>query len=212
MATLTKTKKKPWDRGARERLLTGASRLFARKGYAAATVREIVQEAGVSKPVLYYYFKNKEGPYLDLMREALARFDALLEESRQHRGSVRERLILLSERIFGLFMEQIEVARLAYSIYFGPSQGAPSFDFEALHLKFRQVLMTLVEEGIGNQEIKKKNVLDITIALLGVINVAMELKLGHPELHLGKKELRRVLNLLFEGLAREKETIRGKKG
>jgi hypothetical protein len=70
----------------------------------------------------------------------------------------------------------------------------------------------LVEEGIGNQEIKKKNVLDITIALLGVINVAMELKIGHPELHLGKKELRRVLHLLFEGLAREKETIRGEKG
>ncbi len=206
------TKKKPFDRRARERLLTSASRLFARKGYAAATVREIVQEAGVSKPVLYYYFKSKEGLYLELMRAALTRFEALLEESRQYQGSVRERIIRLAERIFGLFMEQIEVARLAYSIYFGPSQGAPFFDFDALHLKFRQVLMTLVEEGIGNREIKKKNVSDITIALLGVIIVAMELKLGHPELQLGKKGLRRVLHLLFEGLAQEKEMIRGKKG
>ena len=37
------------DSNARERLLQGAARLFARKGYAATTVREIVTAAGVRK-------------------------------------------------------------------------------------------------------------------------------------------------------------------
>ena len=44
---------------ARERLLSGATELFASKGYAATTVREIVERAGVTKPVLYYYFRSK---------------------------------------------------------------------------------------------------------------------------------------------------------
>ena len=59
----------------RERLLTGATELFTRKGYAATTVREIVAAAGVTKPVLYYYFRNKEGIYLELIRGAFAKFE-----------------------------------------------------------------------------------------------------------------------------------------
>ena len=66
---------------ARERLLSGATALFASKGYAATTVREIVERAGVTKPVLYYYFRSKEGIYLDLMREPFSEFAALVEEA-----------------------------------------------------------------------------------------------------------------------------------
>jgi len=40
----------------KERLLETAIGMFAEKGYAGTSVREIVEQAGVSKPVLYYYF------------------------------------------------------------------------------------------------------------------------------------------------------------
>jgi AcrR family transcriptional regulator len=46
---------------SRERLLETAIGMFAAKGYAGTSVREIVERAAVSKPVLYYYFKSKEG-------------------------------------------------------------------------------------------------------------------------------------------------------
>ena len=51
----------------RERLLTEALRLFTSKGFSATSVREIVESAGVTKPVLYYYFGSKEGLYLEIM-------------------------------------------------------------------------------------------------------------------------------------------------
>jgi AcrR family transcriptional regulator len=57
------------DEGARHRLLVAATRLFARTGYAATSVREIVEAAGVTKPVLYYYFQSKEGLYLAILEE-----------------------------------------------------------------------------------------------------------------------------------------------
>ncbi len=44
----------------RGRLLEAALRVISRKGYSAATVDEIVKEAGVSKGVAYYHFKSKE--------------------------------------------------------------------------------------------------------------------------------------------------------
>ncbi|MCU0579797.1 MAG: TetR/AcrR family transcriptional regulator, partial [Desulfobacterota bacterium] len=149
------------DSNARERLLTSAARLFSRKGYAATTVREIVAEAGVTKPVLYYYFQNKEGLYTELLHGALERFDALLEEVRQRQGSVVDRLLFLTDRALALFMDQIEVARLSYSIYYGPPQGAPVFDLDAYHLKFQTRLSALIREGFRAREFRRGTVEDV---------------------------------------------------
>ncbi len=44
----------------RERILKVAERLFAAQGYANTTLEQIVLELGVSKPFVYYYFKNKQ--------------------------------------------------------------------------------------------------------------------------------------------------------
>ena len=43
----------------RNSLLAAAARVIAQKGYSAATVGEIAKEAGVSKGLAYYHFKNK---------------------------------------------------------------------------------------------------------------------------------------------------------
>ncbi len=66
---------------ARVRLRRSATELFGRNGYAATTVRGIVEAAGVTKPALHYHFKNKEGLYLELMQASYARFPAILDES-----------------------------------------------------------------------------------------------------------------------------------
>ena len=60
------------ESNSRERLLETATELFAEKGYAATSVREIVERAGVSKPVLYYYFKSKEGLFYAILDWAAA--------------------------------------------------------------------------------------------------------------------------------------------
>ena len=44
-----------------------AARLFARNGFAATTVEEIVTEAGVSKPMLYRHFESKKELQLRLL-------------------------------------------------------------------------------------------------------------------------------------------------
>lgn len=67
--------------GAKERLLAAAVELFCEKGVHATSVREIVERAGVTKPVLYYYFKNKDGIFHTLISETMARFRADLTEA-----------------------------------------------------------------------------------------------------------------------------------
>ena len=44
----------------RERILAAAEALFDRQGYASTTMEQIVGALGVTKPFVYYYFKNKQ--------------------------------------------------------------------------------------------------------------------------------------------------------
>lgn len=189
------------EAAVRQRLLSCAIGLFTQKGYTATTVREIVAAAGVTKPALYYYFRNKEGIYLELTREAFAKFDGLLDALRGQEGSATKRLLRLSDQVFSLFMEHLEVVRLMYSIYYGPPQGAPFFDFDTYHLKFQDAIKQLVREGIQKGEFLKGNAENMMWAILGAINVAMEVRLCHPEMGMERKTLARILKLIFEGIS-----------
>ena len=210
MSEVGKISKSP-DTDVRQRLLSCATELFTRKGYTATTVREIVEAAGVTKPVLYYYFQSKEGIYLELIRGTFAKFDALLDSSRGQRGTVTETLLRLSDQVFSLFMENIEVARLMYSIYYGPPQGAPFFDFDTYHLKFQGAMRRLVREGSRKREVREGNANDMVWAIIGAVNVAMEVRLCHPEMGMERKRLARILRLILQGISAQRTGQEGRR-
>lgn len=189
------------DDTVRNRVFVGALKLFNRKGYSATTVREIVAEAGVTKPVLYYYFGSKEGVYLSLITESFARINVLIEELERMEGSSRERLFWFTDKIFTLADANIEQVRLMYAIYYGPPQGAPFFDFEAYHQKIQQSVQSLVIEGIGAGEFKDMDAEEIMWAVVGALNIAIELRLCHPERDLDSAGLVRILGVIFKGIS-----------
>jgi AcrR family transcriptional regulator len=66
------------DRGAaaREHLMAHATRIFAAKGYAGASTREICDAAGVNVAAIHYYFGDKEGLYRAVLMRPLAEMTA----------------------------------------------------------------------------------------------------------------------------------------
>ena len=60
----SEAKKQP-DRGAlaRAQLIAHATRIFAAKGYAATSTREVCHAAGANVAAIHYYFGDKEGLY-----------------------------------------------------------------------------------------------------------------------------------------------------
>ena len=63
------------DRGAqaREALVAHATRIFAAKGFAAASTREICLAAGVNVAAIHYYFGDKEGLYRAVLTAPIER-------------------------------------------------------------------------------------------------------------------------------------------
>ena len=185
----------------RQRLLDAALQLFSTKGYAATSVRELVEAAGVTKPVLYYYFKNKEGLYLVLMGDALGDFFQVAEQARTAPGSVTERICGYCTALLDIFIERLPVARLVYAIYYGPPQGAPHIDFEASFSTMLAHMEQLVSEGISTGEFKQVSPPDAAWAIVALLNTTMEEQFNQTrQVRVDRSGLLRLLSLLFEGI------------
>lgn len=48
------------DKGAEERILAAARKVFMSKGMAGARMQDIANEAGINKALLHYYFRDKD--------------------------------------------------------------------------------------------------------------------------------------------------------
>jgi AcrR family transcriptional regulator len=69
-------------RAERERqMLEVADRIFSERGYLAASMDEIAEGAGISKPMLYSYFGSKEGLFAACVRRASQLLRERIEEA-----------------------------------------------------------------------------------------------------------------------------------
>jgi TetR/AcrR family transcriptional regulator len=203
-------KRPPGGQDVRARLLESATGLFVRKGYAGTTVREIVESAGVTKPALYYYFENKEGLFLELMRGAHTRFLALLDEVLEGDGSAAGKIRALLERGYDLFLEHRDIARIGYAIYYGPPQGAPFFDFDDFQLKLLNAFRSLVLEGVSSGEFGIRDTEAGVLGVMAVFNLVTELELCHTQQSLGRAGVGRLLDVVFDGI-RYNDQAKGKR-
>ena len=189
----------------RDRLLRAATELFAQKGYAATSVSEIVGAAGVTKPILYYYFKHKEGLYLEILHEAYGRMDAVVEQGLERTGSAFERFKLLLGELLDLLIEKTDVARMIYSVYYGAPQGAPAFDFDVHWFKYLATLQRIIEDGIQAGEIQGECAEEVMLTVAGLMSITMEMRLSRREaLELDRDRMERLLRMLFIGIATDK--------
>lgn len=72
---------------------------MAEKGYGAATVAALVEEAGIPPSSVYHYFDSKEGVLLAVMERGAERFFEELPDFETRRGSQTERLHALVEAV-----------------------------------------------------------------------------------------------------------------
>ncbi|MFA6958659.1 MAG: TetR/AcrR family transcriptional regulator [Thermoanaerobaculia bacterium] len=185
----------------RERLLLAATEIFTSRGYSAASVREIVERAEVTKPVLYYHFRSKEGIYLALVEQLLGDFEARLAEGREHEGSARERITLMCIDLFELILDRIDMVRFFYAVFYGPPQSAPFFEFQVFPQHFRDAVDSAIRDGVDSGELQKRAIGDVTTAVEAMLNIATEIALVEPERNFTSDDLVRLISLLFDGIA-----------
>lgn len=194
------------DERVRTRLLNAAVRVFDRKGYAAASVREVAEMAGVTKPAVYYHFGSKEGLLLAILEQAKREVDSAIEQALARTGTARARILAMCEDIYGLFGQNVPIARVAHAVFLGPPEGAPPFDVTVFEARFRGAIERIVGDGIASGELRDVAPRDTALAVMGILEGCNERQL-HPAFEpVGLDGLRRLLNLLFDGVTRAART------
>ena len=97
-----------------EQTLSVARALFAERGYAAVTMDEVAAEVGVTKPLLYNYFGNKEGLYAACMERAGDALSATIAASVAATSSPEEALRAGGQAFFAF----LDSERAAWAVLF----------------------------------------------------------------------------------------------
>jgi AcrR family transcriptional regulator len=69
-------------RATAEKILLVASKMFAEKGFANVSVRDICRETGTTPPVIYYHFGSKKGLFEAVARKQISMVDFIRKLSR----------------------------------------------------------------------------------------------------------------------------------
>jgi AcrR family transcriptional regulator len=180
------------------KLLEAAVRLFAHKGYPATSTREIVEAAGVTKPMLYYYFQSKEG----ILAAAIAHFvDQFHERLRQvvaQPFEPRKQLVELVWTHLAFCQEHKPLARLFYALYFGPDDQKNLVDLNEYTQVGHELLMQVVERATQAHLARRGSQEEFGIALHGMINIYVMAALN-DDVDLSGELAERIVNDLLRG-------------
>src|SRR6202012_1191473 len=108
-----------------ERILANALNHFCSYGYNGTSVREITAASQVTKPTLYYYFKNKEDLYTRLAQSCFSMVISQLEEvsktDKDFKGGV-EALFRCMDQVAA---KNPAALKLIHGMVVAPQRGAP---------------------------------------------------------------------------------------
>jgi AcrR family transcriptional regulator len=188
----------------RAQIMTTAVELFAAKGYAATTVREIVSRAGVTKPVLYYYFTSKEGLFQAVMDDAREIQTRIINETLAGGGSAREKLALLFRLIYRAVRRHPHMVRMIQNVAFAPPQGTPPVDIFAFHRSMVDTVRRIYAEGLARGELRPTDPEDAAALVLSLVDFCMHVDYLQQQPPDPQRPLR-LLDLAFGGLAADEE-------
>ena len=127
-------------------ILAAAKQVLSRYGYAGATISRVATEAGVSRGLLHYYFRNKEDMLAKVLRDNMGTGGKILADILDNSSSAEDfaaRLTWAFRKLydekrdfFTLFMEGISVSRQSETIM---------KEMSSIYVEFRDSLQKGIE-------------------------------------------------------------------
>jgi len=152
----------------RTEILRAASRVFRRRGLAAAGMREIAEEADVSPGILYYYFSGKDEILLFCQERTLEHMLAAVEAARALPASSAERLRGVLQAHVHAMLDELEGATAHLEVEALPeAMRAPVMEKRD---RYERAVRALVAEGFKRGEFAKADAALVTRAMLGAVN------------------------------------------
>lgn len=142
--------------GTREAILDSAERLFAERGFAGTSVRDIVRDSDSSPPSLYHFFGSKENLLVELVTDRYDRYCTTLDETLAEATTPFEVFKGVIDLALENMKQEPNTAKFLFSIVFGPQQDLPKEPLRTLlvrwelivHERLRKVAPDVMEDRV----------------------------------------------------------------
>lgn len=183
-----------------EQLLDVADRLFAERGFHAASMDELARRAGVSKPVIYDHFGSKEQLFATCVRRTGEMLADRVARAVREESDPRARLRAGSIAYFSFLQEQLQ----AWTVLFADEDARDArFAAEASRIRRRQsdLMISLMAETSGTVlgHEGRARLEAMTLAIAGAYESLSLWWLEHPEV-LPEELADWLLDLIWPGL------------
>ena len=157
------------EAGLRAKILLTATRLFIQHGYHGLAMRQIAEALGVSKPALYYHFKDKEELFLAILTMYLDEMETAIDRISAELVPCRKKVRNFMEYVLGQPPEQRAIIHLA-SQEVGQLSDPARKSFGLIYqAKFIGKLEAILNSGMERGEFKPIRPEIATWALLGIM-------------------------------------------
>ena len=176
-----------------EYILAAAIQKFARKGYRATSVRDIVELADVTNPMLYYYFDDKAGIFhaaVDLIFSD--QIEAVVDILESDDTFVNKIQRVVTDYLTRSRQKPV-AAKFIYSILLSPIESSPPMDITKVHASPEERTAELFNETAQGGLITPRSKVDgefFSAQLYGVITGHLQSTLTKWQ-HLESKDARR---------------------
>jgi AcrR family transcriptional regulator len=181
-------------------IVGAAMKVFTQKGFDAARMEDIAQEAGLSIGGVYWYFKGKDDVIVGIMQAIIDADVKALRELLEAPGTVHERL---AQFVRETLAEAIASTPLAYELY-GLSLRDTKIrrHIRSFFTTYRDVLAEFVQQGMARGEIRNVDANLAATTFAALYEGMLEMALVDPKSVAAEAALLGALDLLFAGLGK----------
>lgn len=184
---------------AERRLLESALTLFSERGFAATTIREIIERAQVTRPVLYYYFENKEQLFVRLIEAWFTQIGDGMDCVLSKKQSLRECLRDLALNAFRMADSNPAAVRLTLQAFFAPQVEGLPIDLRALWEKRFGRIVARMQEGLDEGTLAGADAETLARTFLSMIDMHILTKTHWPELALSPELAETIVRIFLCG-------------
>ncbi len=186
---------------AREQIFAAALDLFAERGYAGASLQDIVLTARLTKPTLYYYFKSKEGLFNSLLEYAYEECFKRMQAAVARRTGVEEQLTEILASIFDFLGERRHLTRLAFaSAFAAPGEMPVSPEIKLKRRRNFEFVHGVVKRGQADGALDRRlKSRELAYGIYGAMSFHVMANLLLPGTRLNRTTARHVVALFMDG-------------
>lgn len=154
---------------AREKLLAAGTRLFAQKGFAAVSIRELAHAAKTNSALISYYFGSKEGLYVAVLEKQFSPVDSVIASIKERHLSPVERIAAYAQGVLATHTQNPYIIRFLYSEFANPTPAFGAIQQEVQ--KIYEFMHQTIDDGIACGQLRADlNPAHAVLAIAGMMN------------------------------------------